>query len=235
MKPEVRVILPEGSSEISWSTPFDVDAEEYGLRVTHLDTSGRQVLILRKSNCVKHHDQFFQVAYRFPSYSLLHEPFLLISAFFLVFVVAMISYRVQLGFENQLVPDSLTKRSSNSNINNINNNNASSVTSRYDGSTGVLSNKIIKGISELVRHYEKRDEDHIKKSEILLNEIRNQLTELSEVGEVGGEVTTKIDATLLKLRAEAKRLAKAEQKDVVEVRKGFAAVQQEIQNLTGQL
>ncbi len=57
----VRVILPEGATNIQWSTPFDVDEEAWESRVTYLDVTGRPVLVLRKHNVVAAHNQKFQV------------------------------------------------------------------------------------------------------------------------------------------------------------------------------
>jgi len=82
---EVRIILPEGSNNIKWSTPFEVDSEAKDTRLTYLDTFGRPVLILRKRNLVRFHTQPFLVSYSFSGISLFREPFMLITAFFLFF------------------------------------------------------------------------------------------------------------------------------------------------------
>ncbi len=58
---EIQVILPEFSSGLQWVTPFEVDSEDRGSHVTYLDTVGRPVLILKKSNVMRYHDQAFQV------------------------------------------------------------------------------------------------------------------------------------------------------------------------------
>lgn len=94
----VRVILPEGSSDIEFYTPFPVDSEGHELDFTYLDTTGRPVLVIRKSNVVPEHNQYFQVAYRFSQAGLLKEPFLLIGAFFLSFVFLLVARRIPLQF-----------------------------------------------------------------------------------------------------------------------------------------
>ena len=59
----IRIILPEGASNIQWSTPFDIDSESRDIHYTYLDTTGRPVLILNKYNVVRMHNQYFQVSH----------------------------------------------------------------------------------------------------------------------------------------------------------------------------
>ena len=95
---EIRVILPEGSSHIQWKTPFDIDsADDSGLHFTHLDTTGRPVLTLNKTNVVRFHNQPFLVTYAFGRAAMLREPALVIGAVMAFFVVAMCYYRLELG------------------------------------------------------------------------------------------------------------------------------------------
>jgi oligosaccharyltransferase complex subunit alpha (ribophorin I) len=96
----IRVIIPEGATDIQFSTPFEVDSAEFELHKTHLDTLGRPVLVLRKANCVKHHNQIFTVKYHFPRAGILYEPALLISVFALLLAAAMANYRMRLGISD---------------------------------------------------------------------------------------------------------------------------------------
>jgi hypothetical protein len=59
---------------------------------TYLDTVGRPTLILSKDNVVRHHQQHFQVAYRFAKASILREP-LLISAAVLALLLIVIAFQ----------------------------------------------------------------------------------------------------------------------------------------------
>lgn len=92
----VRVLLPEGATDIQWSAPFDIDTEEYTRVTTYLDTIGRATLVLTKKNCVRHHNQNFQVSYRLPTYSMLTEPALLISTVFLLLMLVAMYLRTDL-------------------------------------------------------------------------------------------------------------------------------------------
>lgn len=86
----VKVVLPEGSRDISVSVPFPV--EQWGeTKFSHLDIIGRPVVVIQKTNAVPEHNQHFQVYYKFNSLSLLREPLMLISGFFFLFV-ACIAY-----------------------------------------------------------------------------------------------------------------------------------------------
>jgi len=92
---ELRVILPEGSSDIKWATPFDIDSESFSSRVTYLDTFGRPVLSLKKKNLVRYHDQYFQVAYSFSRLSMFREPLMLIVAFGVFFGLSILYARLK--------------------------------------------------------------------------------------------------------------------------------------------
>ncbi|GAA0186019.1 glycosyltransferase [Lithospermum erythrorhizon] len=85
----VKVVLPEGSKDISVSVPFPVKQSQE-TKISHLDMVGRPVVVLEKSNVVPEHNLYFQVYYRFNSFSLLWEPLMLISGFFFLFVTCII-------------------------------------------------------------------------------------------------------------------------------------------------
>jgi len=94
---EVRVIMPEGASNIKWATDFHVDSEDKDVRVTYLDTVGRPVLILRKADVVGIPPRYFQVTYSFSQINMLQEPILLIVAFLAFFAVCMVYVRIDLS------------------------------------------------------------------------------------------------------------------------------------------
>eukprot|EP00164_Ancoracysta_twista_P008317 GFYU01011983.1.p1 GENE.GFYU01011983.1~~GFYU01011983.1.p1 ORF type:complete len:490 (-),score=156.85 GFYU01011983.1:62-1465(-) len=91
----LKVILPEGANTIEFHAPFDVDSKDFETRVTYLDTDGRPVLVVTKNNLVDFHNVNFQVTYNTTPGSMFREPFLLISAFFTLFVAAMIYSRME--------------------------------------------------------------------------------------------------------------------------------------------
>lgn len=97
----VKIILPEGVKDIQTHLPFSVDSQGSDLHFTYLDTQGRPVVVLNKKNVVAEHNQFFQVTYHFSRLSMLQEPLLLIGAYFLFFVFAMLYVRFNLSITKE--------------------------------------------------------------------------------------------------------------------------------------
>ncbi|KAL3514887.1 hypothetical protein ACH5RR_027604 [Cinchona calisaya] len=85
----VKVVLPEGSKDITVSIPFPVKQWQE-LKFSHLDMVGRPVVVLEKTNVAPEHNQYFQVHYRFSNLSLFQEPLMLISGFFFFFIACII-------------------------------------------------------------------------------------------------------------------------------------------------
>ncbi|VAI10147.1 unnamed protein product [Triticum turgidum subsp. durum] len=86
----VKVVLPEGSKDIDVSAPFPTNQWQE-VKYSHLDIAGRPVLVLEKPDVIPEHNLHFQVYYKFNNISLLIEPMMLITGFFLLFV-ACIAY-----------------------------------------------------------------------------------------------------------------------------------------------
>ncbi|KAF1893894.1 hypothetical protein Lal_00002437 [Lupinus albus] len=92
----VKVVLPQGSNEILASIPFPVKQWQE-TKISHMDVAGRPVVVLEKNNVVPEHNEYFQVYYKFNSLSMLREPLMLISGFFLLFVAYIIYMRADLS------------------------------------------------------------------------------------------------------------------------------------------
>ncbi|KAJ7966996.1 Dolichyl-diphosphooligosaccharide--protein glycosyltransferase subunit 1 [Quillaja saponaria] len=92
----VKVVLPEGSKDISASVPFPVKQWQE-TKFSHLDVVGRPVVVLEKTNVVPEHNQHFQVYYKFNSLSMLMEPLMLISGFFFLFVSCIVYMHADLS------------------------------------------------------------------------------------------------------------------------------------------
>ncbi|KAF3516965.1 hypothetical protein DY000_02064072 [Brassica cretica] len=88
----VQVVLPEGSKDISVTTPFDVK-QSHEIKYSHLDIAGRPVVVLEKNNVVPDHNQNIQVYYKFSNINLLSEPLMLITGFFVLFITCIIYTR----------------------------------------------------------------------------------------------------------------------------------------------
>ncbi|XP_023002584.1 dolichyl-diphosphooligosaccharide--protein glycosyltransferase subunit 1A-like [Cucurbita maxima] len=85
----VKVVLPEGSRDMSVSVPFS-HKQWLETKFSHLDIDGRPVVVLEKENVVPEHNQHFQVYYKFNCISMLREPVMLIFGFFILFVSGII-------------------------------------------------------------------------------------------------------------------------------------------------
>jgi oligosaccharyltransferase complex subunit alpha (ribophorin I) len=94
----VKVILPEGATNVQVNVPFSLDGTSETTRQTYLDTPaiGRPVVILDKKNVVAAHNVPFEVTFDFPQQFMLHEPLLLVSAFLAFFVVCMLLFRLDI-------------------------------------------------------------------------------------------------------------------------------------------
>lgn len=93
----LRIVLPEGAKDIQVRAPFPLDKQGQDWHFTYLDTSGRPVIVIEKSNVVEEHVQYFQVEYRYSKISMLHEPLLLTGAVLAFCVLFMVYSRLNLG------------------------------------------------------------------------------------------------------------------------------------------
>lgn len=90
----IKVILPEGSSGLEFTAPFSVDRLPNERHYTYLDTIGRPVVVAHKTGLVEAHIQDFELKYSFSKYMLLQEPFLVVGAFYLLFVTVILYVRL---------------------------------------------------------------------------------------------------------------------------------------------
>ncbi|XP_057378869.1 dolichyl-diphosphooligosaccharide--protein glycosyltransferase subunit 1-like [Daphnia carinata] len=90
----VRIILPEGASNIEIETPYAVSRLPDSLHFTYLDTKGRPVVEIAAKNLVENHIQPFKLRYTFSRIVMLQEPFLCVLAFFLLFLTFIIYARL---------------------------------------------------------------------------------------------------------------------------------------------
>ncbi|WFC99558.1 dolichyl-diphosphooligosaccharide--protein glycosyltransferase subunit 1 [Malassezia yamatoensis] len=59
----VRIVLPEGASDIQVTLPFKMDLEQYTKYSTYLDTVGRPAVILKRAKCTSRLNSFVYVDY----------------------------------------------------------------------------------------------------------------------------------------------------------------------------
>lgn len=102
----VKVILPEGCKNIHVKTPYPVTRDKDNLHFTYLDTVGRTVITMRKTNLVEQHIQDFELRYTFPKYMLLQEPLLLVAAFYLLFLSVIVYVRMDFAISKDEASES---------------------------------------------------------------------------------------------------------------------------------
>lgn len=97
---EVKVVLPEGATNIQVSAPVQVSRSD-SKRVTYLDTpwSGRTVVSLKTTNFVGAADGELTVTYNMPPMAMIREPIMLIVAFFTLFASYAILSRINLSLK----------------------------------------------------------------------------------------------------------------------------------------
>merc|ERR1712172_187183 len=75
---EVKIILPEGVTDLQLDTPYPIARGEDRKHFTYLDTTGRTVVVLST----------------YPTRTMLTEPLILVSAFLLLFLLAIVYVRL---------------------------------------------------------------------------------------------------------------------------------------------
>lgn len=93
-KATVKIILPEGATDIKLRVPFPVKRLGDQRHYTYLDTVGRPVIVLEKTNLVEQHIQDFQVHYTYKKLLMLQEPLLVVVVLYLLFLLVVIYVRL---------------------------------------------------------------------------------------------------------------------------------------------
>ncbi|XP_063832060.1 dolichyl-diphosphooligosaccharide--protein glycosyltransferase subunit 1 [Ostrinia nubilalis] len=89
-----KIILPEGSTGIKLTLPYQVTRLPDSLHYTYLDTKGRPVITFKKTNLVENHIQDFQLRYTFPRLLMLQEPLLVVGFLYTLFLFVIIYVRL---------------------------------------------------------------------------------------------------------------------------------------------
>jgi oligosaccharyltransferase complex subunit alpha (ribophorin I) len=103
---KVQIILPEGARDVRVKTPYRVNREPDSVHYTYLDTVGRPVITMTKSNLVEQHIQDFEVRYTFPKYMLLQEPMLIIVSLFALFLLVIVYVRLDFSISKDEASES---------------------------------------------------------------------------------------------------------------------------------
>lgn len=88
-----KIILPEGSTNVTFRPPYPVDVEQCSFEYLCLDPFGRPSIIVKKQNLIEEHIEDFEIKYIFSEFNLLLEPVLLIAYIYLLFVGIIVCIR----------------------------------------------------------------------------------------------------------------------------------------------
>ena len=98
----VKIILPEGSTDIQHILPFDVDKTHFETVHSFLDFKGKPVLVLEKKNVMDFHRKPFQVIYKSQPTDLIYKPLLLSFYVFVSLLILIVSFRLDLSLESEV-------------------------------------------------------------------------------------------------------------------------------------
>lgn len=106
---KVKIILPEGASNIKLKLPYHVTEGKREVHKTYLDTAGRPVVVLNKENVVESHIQDLEVHYTFQKIHLLQEPMLCVAAFYILFITVIFIVRLDFSITKDAAKESRMK------------------------------------------------------------------------------------------------------------------------------
>ncbi|CAG8519705.1 9344_t:CDS:2 [Acaulospora colombiana] len=102
-KVQIRIILPEGASNVKVETPFPVNKETHTVFKTYFDSKGRYLVVLDKYNVVAEHAVPLQVSYEYGSLELLRKPLVASTFFFCGFLLSIIYSRMEFSIKKKSV------------------------------------------------------------------------------------------------------------------------------------
>lgn len=98
---ETIVVLPVGVSNVQVNAPYEVERLSDSVTYKYLDTIGRAVIRLRKTNLVEQHIQDLEIVYDWQPLLLFHEPVLLSVALYLIFIFVIVYVRLDFSISKQ--------------------------------------------------------------------------------------------------------------------------------------
>ncbi|RKP10366.1 Ribophorin I [Thamnocephalis sphaerospora] len=93
----MRILLPEGASNVRVNVPFALDEVRHGKVRTYLDVSGRTAIWLTKRNAVDEHAQEVEITYDYTGFDLLRKPLGVFGALLAIFVFSIVYSRLDLS------------------------------------------------------------------------------------------------------------------------------------------
>jgi oligosaccharyltransferase complex subunit alpha (ribophorin I) len=101
-KEELTVILPEGATDVQFAAPFSAASNSIGTHTTYLDTTGRPSLTFTYNDLTVKHAESIFVSYKVSFSAHLKKPVAVGTAFLALFMLGMITRRVNLTLHQKL-------------------------------------------------------------------------------------------------------------------------------------
>ncbi|KAF6762619.1 oligosaccharyltransferase alpha subunit [Ephemerocybe angulata] len=98
---ELKIILPEGATDVSYVTPFPALSAVMGTHVTFLDTVGRPSITLRYKNLTLKHAQEIYVTYKVSTLAHIKKGLTVATALFTLFVLAGVARRLDFSINRK--------------------------------------------------------------------------------------------------------------------------------------
>ncbi|KAG6919438.1 hypothetical protein DXG01_006321 [Tephrocybe rancida] len=98
---EVSIVLPEGATDVSFTTPFPAISNTISTHTTYLDSIGRPKLTFEYKDLTLNHVRSIYVSYSVPLSAHLRKPYVVATAFFSLFALAIVGRRINLTINKQ--------------------------------------------------------------------------------------------------------------------------------------
>lgn len=93
-KATIKIILPEGVSNVKLIPPYSVQRLPDQTHYTYLDTVGRTVIVFTKSNLIENHISDFNLRYKFTKALMIQEPLLIVGFLYVLFLIVIVWTRL---------------------------------------------------------------------------------------------------------------------------------------------
>lgn len=97
----VKIILPEGASNVEFTSPFHALSSSVSTHITYLDTIGRPAVTLAYEGLTGKHTGVIYVSYSVPFFAHLRKPLAVGAVFFGLFMLGFTAKRVDLRLHKQ--------------------------------------------------------------------------------------------------------------------------------------
>lgn len=97
----IKIILPEGCTNIKLIMPYPVTRLPDQLHYTYLDTFGRPVVVFNKKNLIENHIHDFNLKYNFNKVLMIQEPLLVVGFLYVLFLLVIIWIRLDFSITKE--------------------------------------------------------------------------------------------------------------------------------------